>query len=110
VGNEDNLWRVKGERFTTIKQIEQMVRLSEAFGRKIATGEEARKMMKIGVWYNSIEETLTALGLPPNRKEGEPGFLTWETTGKKGLNAAASDSHPMSYCLVPPDPGAAKKK
>jgi hypothetical protein len=110
VGNEDNLWRVKGERFPTIKQVEQMARLSEAFGRKIATAEEARKMMKIGVWYNSIEETLSNLGLPPNRKEGEPGFLTWETTGKKGLGVTASDSHPMSYCLVPPDSAPAKKK
>jgi hypothetical protein len=79
-----------------------MANLSRAFGRKIATAEEARRIMKIGVWYNSPEETLHALGLPPNRKEGEPGFLTWDTTGKKGLNAAASDSHPMSYCLVAP--------
>ena len=43
------------------------------------------------------------LGLPPNRKEGEPGFLVWETTGKRGLAAAASDSHPMAYCLVGPE-------
>ena len=57
---------------------------------------------KVGVWYNSVEETLANLGLPPNRKEGEPGFLTWETNGRKGLAASASDSHPMSYCLVPP--------
>jgi len=103
VGNEDNIWRVKGERFSTVKQVEQMVRLSEGFGRKIATAEEARKMMKIGVWYNSIDETLTALGLPPNRKQGEPGFLTWETTGKKTVAAVASDSHPMAYCMTPPD-------
>lgn len=110
VGIEDNLWRVKGERFTTVKQVEQMARLSVAFGRKVATGEEARKIMKIGVWYNSVEETLSHLGLPPNRKDGEAGFLTWETTGKKGLNVSASDSHPMSYCLVPPDAAAAAKK
>jgi hypothetical protein len=110
VGNEDNLWRVKGERFTTVKQVEQMVRLSEGFGRKIATAEEARKIMKIGVWYNSIEETLATLGLPPNRKEGESGFLTWDTTGKKGLTATASDSHPMAYCMVGPEAAAAAQK
>lgn len=103
VGNEDNLWRVKGERFSSIQQIEQMVKLSKAYGRPIATAEQARKMMRIGVWYDSIEETLESLGLPPNRKQGEPGFLTWETTGKKGLNAAASDSHPMAYCMAPPE-------
>jgi hypothetical protein len=110
LGNEDNIWRVKGERFPTVKQVEQMVRLSEGFGRKIATAEEARKIMKIGVWYNSIDETLTALGLPPNRKQGEPGFLTWETSGKKGLAAVASDSHPMAYCMTPPDAAAVASK
>src|SRR6266699_2755947 len=35
--------------------------------------------------------------------EGEPGFLGWETTGKRGLAVAASDSHPMAYCLVWPE-------
>ena len=103
VGIEDNIWRAKGERFTSVQQIEQMVRLAQAFGRKVATAEEARAIMKIGTWYNSPEETLFHLGLPPNRKEGEPGFLGWETTGKHGLAAAASDSHPMAYCLVGPE-------
>lgn len=102
VGIEDNIWRVKGERFTTVQQVEQMVRLSEAYGRKIATGKEAREIMKIGTWYNSPEETLFNLGLPPNRDEGEPGFLTWDTTGRHSLAQAGSDSHPMAYCLVPP--------
>lgn len=105
VGNEDNLWRVKGERFSTVKQIEQQVRLAQAFGRKVASADEARAIMKIGTWYHSPDETLAHLGLPPNRKEGEPGFLTWETSGKKGLDAHASDSHPMAYCAVPPDAG-----
>jgi hypothetical protein len=104
VGIEDNLWRVKGERFPTIKQIEQMVRLSEAYGRKVATADEAREIMKIGVWYDSPEETLLNLGLPPNRKEGETGFLMWETIGKHGVAQSASDSHPMAYCLAGPEP------
>jgi len=103
VGIEDNIWRVKGERFTTVKQIEQMVRLSEAFGRKVATAREAREIMKIGVWYDSPEETLFKLGLPPNREEGEPGFLVWDTDGRHGIGQAASDSHPMAYCLVGPE-------
>ena len=103
VGNEDNIWRVKGERFTTVQQVEQMVKLSKAFGRDVATCEEARKIMKIGTWYTSAEETLASLGLPPNRKEGEPGFLTWDTTGKKKPGETASDSHPMAYCMVGPD-------
>jgi uncharacterized protein (DUF849 family) len=103
VGIEDNLWRVKGERFPSVKQVEQMVRLAEAYGRKIATADEAREIMKIGTWYNSPEETLFNLGLPPNRKEGEAGFLIWETSGKQGLADSASDSHPMAYCLVAGD-------
>jgi uncharacterized protein (DUF849 family) len=106
VGNEDNLWRVKGERFSSVQQVEQMAKLATTFGRKIATTEEARKIMKIGVWYNSAEETLLALGLPPNRREGEFGFLNWETTGKKAIGATASDSHPMAYCMVPPQQAA----
>ncbi|GAA1552833.1 3-keto-5-aminohexanoate cleavage protein [Kribbella sancticallisti] len=102
VGNEDNIWRVKGERFTTVQQVEQMVRLSEAYGRRIATAKEARDIMKIGTWYDTPEETLFKLGLPPNREEGEAGFLTWETSGRRALAQEASDSHPMAYCLVPP--------
>ncbi len=103
VGNEDNLWRVKGERFQSAKQVEQMANLANAYGRKVATNEEARAIMQVGTWYNSIDETLLKLGLPPNRKEGEPGFLVWKTTGKKGVGAEASDSHPMAYCMVPPE-------
>jgi hypothetical protein len=102
VGNEDNLWRTKGERFTTVQQVEQMVRLSEAYGRKIATAKEAREIMKIGVWYDSVDETLLSLGMTPNRPEGATGFMKWDTTGAPGLAAHAGDAHPMAYCLVPP--------
>jgi len=87
-----------------------MAKLATAFGRKIATGDEARTMMKIGTWYNSPEETLAALGLPPNRKEGEPGFLTWETTGRPSVGERASDSHAMAYCMVPPEPVLVEKR
>ena len=43
VGNEDNIWRMRGERFTTLQQIEQMVRLSKAYGHKVATTKEAHR-------------------------------------------------------------------
>jgi len=85
-----------------LAQIEQMVKLSEAFGRKIATAQEAREMMKIGTWYDSPDETLFKLGLPPNRPEGKQGFVTWDTHGRHGIGSEASDSHPMAYCLVAP--------
>jgi uncharacterized protein (DUF849 family) len=102
VGNEDNIWRGKGERFSSIQQIEQQVKLSTAYGRKIATADEARAIMKIGTWYKTPDETLHTLGLPPNRKEGEPGFLTWDTSAKKKEAITASDSHPMAYCMIGP--------
>jgi hypothetical protein len=38
--------------------------------------------MKVGVWYDTVEETLANLGLPPNRAAGQKGFLTYETDGK----------------------------
>ena len=82
VGNEDNLWDMNKKRWSTPKQIEWAVRQSEQFGRKVATADEARKIMKIGVWYETVEETLLKLGLPPNRPEGYKGFLAYDTDGR----------------------------
>jgi hypothetical protein len=59
---------------TTVKQIEAVVGLSERFGRPVATAAEAREIMKIGVWYDSVEETLQNLGMPPNREGGQEGL------------------------------------
>jgi len=53
--------------------------------------------MKIGVTYNSVEETLFNLGLPPNRKAGETGFRVYETAGKLSKpRTAGSDGHPLA--------------
>src|SRR5687767_7698264 len=95
VGIEDNLWNSRRERMTTLKQIEAVVELSERFGRKVATGKEAREIMKIGVWYNSIDETLQNLGMPPNREGDKKGFTVFETDGKKRADQLAGDSHPI---------------
>jgi uncharacterized protein (DUF849 family) len=103
VGNEDNLWGINKERRTSVQQVEGVVRLAKEFGRKIATAEEARAQMKIGVWYDSVEETLHNLGLPPNRKDGQKGFMVMETDGKLGSGPKGGDSHPMSYCMVSPE-------
>ena len=75
VGIEDNLWRRKGERFTSVQQVEQVVRMARELGRDVATGDDARRIMKIGTWYDSVDETLQALGMSPNRKSGQRGFL-----------------------------------
>ena len=37
-------------------------------GREVASGREARRICKIGVFYDSVEETLAKNGLAPNRE------------------------------------------
>ena len=68
-GIEDNIWsQDRKQKVGTVKQIEQLVRISREFGREIATGKEARKLLKIGTFYNSVEETLQENGFAPNRR------------------------------------------
>jgi uncharacterized protein (DUF849 family) len=74
VGVEDNLWRRKGERFTSVQQVEQMVRIARELGRDVATGDEARGIYKIGTYYRNTEDALAQLGWPPNRRPGQRGF------------------------------------
>jgi uncharacterized protein (DUF849 family) len=104
VGNEDNLWGAKGERKTTVEQIKGVVRLSNEFGRKVATAKEAREIMKVGTWYNSVEETLRAADMPPNPTAFNPGFLTWPTDGKLKPAVIGGDSHPIAACMIAPEP------
>ncbi|QIY76093.1 3-keto-5-aminohexanoate cleavage protein [Streptomyces sp. RLB1-33] len=75
VGNEDNLWRRKGERMTTVEQVEQMVQISESLGRDIATGAEAKNIYQLGEYYSGADETLARLGMVPNRRPGRRGFM-----------------------------------
>jgi uncharacterized protein (DUF849 family) len=95
-GIEDNLWRRKGERMTSVQQVEQMVRLAKELGREVASADEARRILKIGTWYNSAEETLEALGLPPNRKGGQMGFVVKSTDGKLRPPIQSSDGHAIA--------------
>jgi uncharacterized protein (DUF849 family) len=82
-GIEDNLWNTtKGVRMTTVEMIERHVRMARELGRPVATAEQTRQMLKIGVTYGSTEETLANLGLPPNRQPGHQGFMVLETDGK----------------------------
>ncbi|KAB0496107.1 BKACE family enzyme [Pseudomonas lini] len=73
VGNEDTIIDHKGDRFGSVAQIKQTVRIAHELGREIATGKEARAIYRIGVQYQSIEETLLANGMAPNRKAGQKG-------------------------------------
>ena len=74
VGIEDTLWGRKGERMTSVQQIEQTVRLARELGRDVADGKDARRIYKIGEWYDSADETIRELGMAPNRKPGQRGF------------------------------------
>ena len=68
-GIEDNLWsQDRKSKMSTVKQIEQLVRISREFGREVANGKEAKKILKIDTFYSSIEETLEKNGFAPNRK------------------------------------------
>ncbi|MGE8179293.1 3-keto-5-aminohexanoate cleavage protein [Pseudomonas fluorescens] len=73
VGIEDTIIDQKGRRFSSVQQIEQTVRVAHELGREIASGKEAREIYRIGVQYQSIEETLLANGMAPNRKAGQKG-------------------------------------
>ncbi|MEV7176516.1 3-keto-5-aminohexanoate cleavage protein [Kitasatospora sp. NPDC093679] len=75
VGNEDNLWGRKGERMTSVQQVEQMVTIADALGRDVATGAEAKEIYHLGEYYADTEETLAQLGMVPNRRPGQRGFM-----------------------------------
>jgi uncharacterized protein (DUF849 family) len=102
LGNEDNIWGANRERATTLQQIKNCVELCKRFGRRLATAAEARRIMKVGVWYNSADETLKALGMPPNPIDYNKGIKQWETDGKRFAATMASDSHPIAACMIPP--------
>ncbi len=75
-GIEDNIWnQTRTGKMTSVQQIEQLVRISREFGREIANGKEAREILKIGVFYETVEETLLANGFAPNAKGRHQGHL-----------------------------------
>ncbi|SMG59536.1 3-keto-5-aminohexanoate cleavage protein [Paraburkholderia susongensis] len=75
-GTEDNLWnQSRTAKIGTAAQVEQLVRISREFGRPIATAKEAREISKIGVFYDTVEESLAANGFAPNRNGGQQGYL-----------------------------------
>ena len=79
-GIEDNLWQQDHKaKMSTVKQVEQLVRMSREFGRDIATGVEAKQMSKIGVFYDTTEESLAKNGFAPNPVGGHQGFLRKRT-------------------------------
>lgn len=75
-GTEDNLWnQSRTAKIGTAAQVEQLVRIAREFGRPIATAQQAREISQIGVFHDTVEETLRANGFAPNRNGGQQGFL-----------------------------------
>ncbi|WP_227979811.1 3-keto-5-aminohexanoate cleavage protein [Nocardia spumae] len=73
-GNEDTIWGRKGQKMTSVQQIQQLVRIAGELGREVATGKEARDIYKIGTTYADADETLAKVGFAPNRTPGQVGF------------------------------------
>lgn len=73
VGIEDNLWGKKGERMTSVKQVEQQVRIARELHREVATGKQAKEIYQVGKFYRDANETVAKLGMTPNRVIGHRG-------------------------------------
>jgi uncharacterized protein (DUF849 family) len=75
-GTEDCLWNQRRTaKQGTVRQIEQLVRIAHEFGRDIASAAQAREICRIGVFYDSVDESLAANGFAPNRMGGTQGYL-----------------------------------
>jgi uncharacterized protein (DUF849 family) len=75
-GIEDNIWtQDRTAKMSSVRQVEQLVRISREFGRAVATAKEARRIYRIGEFYKSADETLARNGFAPNRRAGQRGFL-----------------------------------
>jgi uncharacterized protein (DUF849 family) len=66
-GIEDNIWTQRRDRkMSSVEQIQQLVRISEEFGRNVASAAEARRIYRLGEFYSSADETLARNGFAPN--------------------------------------------
>ena len=74
VGTEDCFYTPRREMMTSVQQIEWCANIANELGRDVATADEARAMYRIGTTFDSVEQTLRELGMPPNRQPGQRGF------------------------------------
>ena len=70
-GIEDNLWGRKGERITSVRQVEQLARIARELHREVASGEEARRVYRLGEHYRDPDEALEKVGFLPNRRTAQ---------------------------------------
>ena len=74
-GIEDNLWtQDRSQKMSSVRQIEQLVRISRECGREVANGKEARAIYRIGEFYKDATETLSRNGFAPNRTPRRPAL------------------------------------
>ncbi|MGA7816834.1 3-keto-5-aminohexanoate cleavage protein [Caballeronia sp.] len=73
VGIEDTLFGPDGERATSVQQIEKMVRIARELNRDVATGEDARRIYRIGTQWGCVDETLKHLDMVANRTPVQQG-------------------------------------
>ena len=72
-GIEDNRWDQKGEHISSARQAEQIAAISNQLYRKVATCKDAKRIYPVGEWYQRADQTLSRLGLPPNRDTDAKG-------------------------------------
>ena len=73
-GIEDNLWtQDRKGKMNSVQQVEQLVRISRELGRDVASGKEAKRILRLGEFYKDADETLAKNGFAPNRKSGVHG-------------------------------------
>ena len=95
-GIEDNIWtQDRKSKMSTVQQIEQLVRISREFGREVATGKEARRIYKIGVFYDTSRRRWPPTAL---RRTASPEA---QLLAEGGLTMAARD-HPDRSRLARP--------
>ena len=52
-----------------------MDQLVDQFGREVADGKEARRILKLGTFYKNADETLASNGFAPNRPQRQRDVL-----------------------------------
>ncbi|MDM0026118.1 3-keto-5-aminohexanoate cleavage protein [Variovorax saccharolyticus] len=73
VGIEDTLFGPDGQRATSVQQIEKMVRIARELNREVATGSDAHRIYQTGTFWDDAAQTLSRLGMVPNRKPEQRG-------------------------------------
>jgi uncharacterized protein (DUF849 family) len=75
-GIEDNLWtQDRKSKMSSVRQVEQLVRVAREFGRDVADGKEAKRIYRMGEFYKNADETLARNGFAPNRSPARLGVL-----------------------------------